>query len=162
MLGLDDYYCYDDENSWNCAGELDMQSYNVGDHNAYSKIALGWNDPYVVTNSCQINLKTSSKYPEAILINDNWNGSSFDEYILIEYYTPTGLNEIDAKHSYSKTQMYNYNGLRIYHVDARLIKAKISGNNLVQSNDYVDEIDFNEYYRYKNIIALEKMGDFDE
>ena len=42
MLGLDDYYCYDDENSWNCAGELDMQSYNVGDHNAYSKMALGW------------------------------------------------------------------------------------------------------------------------
>lgn len=146
MLGLDDYYCYDDENSWNCAGELDMQSYNVGDHNAYSKMALGWIDPYVVTNSCQINLKTSSKYPEAILINDNWNGSSFDEYILIEYYTPTGLNEIDAKHSYSKTQMYNYNGLRIYHVDARLIKAKISGNSLVQSNDYVDEIDFDDYY----------------
>ena len=25
-----------------------------------------------------------------------------------------------------------------------------------------NDFDFNEYYRYKNIIALEKMGDFDE
>ena len=32
LLGLNDYYCYDTENTWDPAGVLDMQSYNVGDH----------------------------------------------------------------------------------------------------------------------------------
>lgn len=149
MLGLDDYYCYDENYAWDSAGRLDMQSYNVGDHNAFSKMALGWIDPYVVTGSCEINLKTSAKYPEAILINNNWNGSAFDEYILIEYYTPTGLNKIDAENAFTQgNKLYDYNGLRIYHVDARLVKTSVSSTgNLAASSNYVDEIkDDNNYY----------------
>lgn len=121
LLGLDDYYSYDDE-PWDCAGYSEMQSYNVGDHNAYSKMALGWINPYVVTSSCSITLKTSALYPQAILINDKWNGSAFDEYILIEYYTPKGVNLLDSQHAFEKSKMYNYSGLRIYHIDARLVK----------------------------------------
>lgn len=149
LLGLDDYYCYDTQSSWDAAGKLDMQAYNVGDHNAYSKMALGWIDPYVVTGSCEINLKTSAKYPEAILINDNWNGSSFDEYILIEYYTPTNLNQVDSEHKFDiGTLMYNYSGLRIYHVDARLVRTTVVGESFAKSTDYVDEIgtDLESYY----------------
>lgn len=149
MLGLDDYYCYDENYSWDPAGKLDMQSYNVGDHNAYSKMALGWIDPFVVTGSCEINLKTSAKYPQAILINDNWNGSSFDEYLLIEYYTPSMLNQVDALHDFSgDSKMYNYNGLRIYHIDARIVKTTAdSQGSLNPSSNYVDVIgNENEYY----------------
>lgn len=156
LLGLDDYYCYDESSNnikpWDCAGRLDMQSYNVGDHNAFSKMALGWIDPYVVDGTqdvTNIQLKTSSKYPEAIIINDNWNGSSFDEYILVEYYTPTGLNEIDSKHEYtSSNKMYDYNGLRIYHVDARIIKTTIRNGNLLLSKNYTDEIKDDNYYYF--------------
>ncbi len=39
LLGLDDYYCYDQYDRyefpyhpWDCAGDRDMQAYNIGDH----------------------------------------------------------------------------------------------------------------------------------
>lgn len=141
LLGLDDYYSYDTTNAWDCAGELEMQAYNVGDHNIYSKMALGWVKPYVVTGPTEITLKTSASYPQAILINDNWNGSAFDEYILIEYYTPTGLNEVDMLHNFSaRGTMYNYSGLRIYHVDARLARLRVNSYGGVTMVDYSDMI----------------------
>lgn len=151
LLGLNDYYCYDTNNSWDPAGVLDMQSYNVGDHNIYSKMSLGWVNPYVVTGDSVIKLKTSSKYPEAILINDNWNGSIFDEYLLIEYYTPTNLNEQDAKHNFNgRGKMYSYKGLRIYHVDARLVETSINTvtRTFNKSSNYTDTI-YNDSFNNK-------------
>lgn len=142
ILGLDDYYCYDSNNAWDCAGELDMQSYNVGDHNIYSKFSLGWVNPYVVTGNADIKLRSSALYGDAILINNNWNGTIFDEYILIEFYTPEGLNEQDSKYAFdSRDQMYDYSGLRIYHVDARLVK--MNDNSDSKNEGYVkdNEID---------------------
>lgn len=122
LLGLDDYYCYDEYKIWNCAGDRDMQSFNIGDHNIYSKMSLGWVSPYYVTGDCEIKLHSSSLYGEAIVIRDDWNKTIFDEYLIIEYYTPEGLNYQDSKHSYdSRNKMYQGSGLRIYHADARLI-----------------------------------------
>ncbi len=128
ILGLDDYYCYDSYEKgyggnypWNCAGELDMQSYNVGDHNIYSKFSLGWLEPKWIKESGEVKLRPSNQYGDAILLKDNWNGTIFDEYILIEFYTPEGLNEKDATVRYPKCdKMYSQSGLRIYHVDARI------------------------------------------
>lgn len=148
LLGLDDYYSYDQQSElWNPAGKLDMQSYNIGDHNAFSKLALGWIKPFVVTGSSTIRLKTSSKYPQAILIKDDWNGSAFDEYLLIEYYTPNNLNYLDSIHCYEDDKMYNYSGLRIYHVDARIVnfKENILGQyNPISYSDYI--LDNNNIY----------------
>ena len=44
--------------------------------------------------------------------------------------------------------MYNYSGLRIYHVDARIVRTTVSGDYLAKSSDYVDEIgtDMDSYY----------------
>ncbi len=123
LLGLEDYYNYD--YSWNAAGELDMQSYNVGDHNIYSKLALGWIKPYIVEGSCTIKIRTSSKYPDAILFKNPGSNinSLFDEYLIMEYYTPTNLNAQDAQYSYTgRDKMYSDSGIRLYHVDARLVK----------------------------------------
>lgn len=140
LLGLDDYYSYE-SGGWDCAGTLEMQSYNVGDQNIYSKMALGWVKPYVVTGNSEITLKTSAKYPEAILINDTWNGSAFDEYILIEYYTPQGLNQVDAEHTYGgRDKMYGYKGLRIYHIDARLAKLSVDSRGNITFKGYTDTI----------------------
>ena len=145
LLGLDDYYSYDDSSTskpWDCAGDREMQSFNIGDHNIYSKMALGWVDPYYVTGSCEIKLHTSALYGEAILIKDDWNKSIFDEYLMIEYYTPNGLNKQDSQYSYdSRNKMYEGSGLRIYHIDARLVKGiYVSGSsysNRGYSSDWV-------------------------
>ncbi len=134
ILGLDDYYCYDSYDDyyggnypWNCAGELDMQSYNVGDHNIYSKFSLGWLEPKWIKESGEVKLRPSNQYGDAILLKDSWNGTIFDEYILIEFYTPDGLNEKDATSSYmGYDKMYSQSGLRIYHVDARLANMTYS------------------------------------
>ncbi len=140
ILGLDDYYCYDDYSydgvyPWNCAGELDMQSFNVGDHNIYSKFSLGWVDPIWVKESTTINLRSSALYGDAILINDSWNGTIFDEYLLIEYYTPEGNNYQDSKYYFdSRDLMYTASGLRIYHVDARMVKLTNQGRFVSYAN----------------------------
>ncbi|MCH5171420.1 MAG: hypothetical protein J1F31_01105 [Erysipelotrichales bacterium] len=140
LLGLDDYYCYDETRPWDCAGDRDMQSYNIGDHNIYSKLALGWINPYVVTDSCEINLRSSALYDDAILIKDNWNGSVFDEYLLIEFYTPEGNNSQDSRYAYSsRNKMYDYSGLRIYHVDARLVKYEMDRRGYITSAEYVND-----------------------
>lgn len=137
LLGLDDYYDYNYSYAWDCGGGLEMQAYNIGDHNIYSKMALGWVDPYVVTDSCSINLKTSASSGEAIILKDGFSDSIYDEYIIIEYYTPTGLNQVDSEHIYSNgNRMYQDSGLRIYHVDSRLVKVRQYSYEFVS---YVDD-----------------------
>ncbi|MCK7479139.1 MAG: hypothetical protein M0C28_18540 [Candidatus Moduliflexus flocculans] len=59
MLGLDDYYDYDDGDTYNNDGGVggaDMMDYAVGDHSAISKILLGWITPLVVTESMTVDL----------------------------------------------------------------------------------------------------------
>ena len=120
MLGLDDYYDTDNKHSY--AGCLDMMDYNIGDHNMFSKYLLNWANPYVVTDDCEITIRPSHSSGDFIIVKDNWNHSSTDEYLLIEFYTPTGLNEMDAKESYMDEYplMYQNPGIKIYHIDARL------------------------------------------
>jgi M6 family metalloprotease-like protein len=125
ILGLDDYYTYSD-NDYNALGGTDMMDFNIGDHNAYSKFFLGWTDPYVINNnhssfnqSFSIELNPFESSGEHILIKDNWNGSVFDEYISIEFYTPTGLNYKDSL-GYYDSSMPSVSGIKIKHVDSRL------------------------------------------
>lgn len=140
IIGLDDYYCYDESNSWDSAGALDMQAYNIGDHNIYSKLSLGWVDPYVVTGNADIKLRSSALYGDAILINNSWNKTIYDEYILIEYYTPEGMNEQDSKYKFdTRDYMYQKSGLRIYHVDARLVKIGYNDSWYNDNSGYIED-----------------------
>ena len=165
ILGLDDYYCYDSDTPWDSAGDRDMQSYNIGDHNIYSKMASGWVKPYVVTDSCEIQLRTSALYDDAILIKDNWNGSIFDEYLLIEFYTPQSMNEQDSKYQYNgRNYMYDYSGLRIYHVDARLVRniksnQKWNGSYEITNGGYTSDFVKNEtcYVGASNSISYQYL-----
>ncbi len=146
LLGSDDFYSNED---YDPVGDLEMQSYNVGDMGAFSKFQFGWSTPYVIDGSrdvVELTIATSSLYSDAILINDNWNGSSLDEYLLIEYYTPTQNNQLDSENSYNGSRMYTKSGLRIYHVDARMAKLRktYSGYSFVS---YSDEIN-NDGYVY--------------
>lgn len=147
LLGLDDYYLYQDdkyEKTFDPSGGIEMHSYNIGDDNIYSKFALGWVNPYYVKTekSVTLKLRSSALYGDAIIINDSWNMNSMDEYLMIEYYTPQGMNEKDAVQSYSANttkgtdRMYTTNGFRIYHIDSRLVEIESRG----RATGYVDSL----------------------
>ena len=128
MFGLEDYYDYSSY-SYSPAGGFSMQDYNVGGHDPFSSFALGWGKAYIPTSSVNIDLKPFSTSGEMILLSPNWNSynSPFDEYILLEYYTDLGLNELDSTYGYMSLYGKNYPmgtkeyGIRVWHVDARLL-----------------------------------------
>lgn len=126
LFGLSDYYP-DPENKSEYVdikpdptGRIDMMDCSVGDETGYSKMLLDWVRPYHVTDSVEITLKSFSESGELLLLNDNWNKSTFDEYFLIEFYSPTGLNTFDSTIGNSQAKLPTMPGLKIYHVDARL------------------------------------------
>ncbi|MFA7020296.1 MAG: Ig-like domain-containing protein, partial [Bacilli bacterium] len=128
LLGLDDYYNYDDDSDYKPTGGIDMMDYNVTDHNVWSKMALGWTKPYVVTGNAEITINPAESSGDAILIADNWNGTSYDEFMMLELYTPTGLNQLDSLTAYngSYPQGYTIPGVRLYHIDSRIGKFSYS------------------------------------
>ena len=132
MMGLDDYYTYSGASNYAPMAGLDMMDNNIIDHNAYSKFAYGWTSPYVVSDSCSITLHPASTTGEAILLPDaaGWNGSAFDEYVLLEFYTPTNLNYQDSQpggYPGNNKRGFTENGVRIYHVDARMVSSVYNG-----------------------------------
>ncbi len=143
MLGLDDYYSYDyeyskknpDGNADTPVGGVDMMDFNIGDHDSYSKYLLGWLSPTVITeqylqaNDYSLTLRSQNRFGEAFLVpvyNGNkalYNGTPYDEYLLIEYYTPDGLNEQDSEELYTNNlSTYQKSGVLVYHVNATVGK----------------------------------------
>jgi len=116
MLGLEDYYDYYDGDAYNSGGlgGADMMDSAMGDHNAFSKLLLGWIQPIVIEGSATVDLSAFEDSGNVLLITDHWNGTIFDEYILVSFYTPTGLNEEDQYYLFS-----NY-GVEIFHVSAAI------------------------------------------
>ncbi len=150
MLGLDDYYDYNA--NYSPLGGVDMMDANVIDHNYYSKMLLGWVKPYIVSGDCKITLSTINDENNFIIVPYNGlsliskNGKKyfnpFDEYILIEYYSPTGLNKVDSETKYSNGYKAQTNsGFRVYHVDGRLLKIGYSNGSY--SGEYYDGSDLN-------------------
>ena len=121
VFGLEDYYDYSDQ--YNPAGGFSMQDYNVGGHDPYSVMSLGWANPIVPSVNCQIQIETFQESHDLILLSKKYEDSPFDEYLLLELYSPTGLNEFDSVNRYSNAypQGPNKVGIRLWHVDARMI-----------------------------------------
>ena len=113
-LGLEDYYDYDDTDNFNSGGlgGADMMDYTVGDHGPFSKLLLGWRKPHIVTDSITVRLEPYETTGQMLLVTPSWSNSIFDEYLLISYYTPTGLYEPDSLYYFTLP------GITIYHVDA--------------------------------------------
>ncbi|MDY0101279.1 MAG: hypothetical protein WCZ47_02410 [Bacilli bacterium] len=125
-LGADDYYTYDN-GDWGPLGGTDMMDHNIGDHNAYTKGIYGWGDAKVLTNEGEVSVKSFTDTGEMIMVpaykeDGDVKNTFIDNYLLIEYYKPTGLNEMDANYSFTGRypKMPNAAGIRVYHVDARL------------------------------------------
>ena len=135
LLGLTDYYNTkysegDDDYHFQPTGCFDMMDYNIGDHSSFSKYLFKWTSPMVVKPNVEgsVKLKPFTTSGEYILVpSAKYNNSPFSEYLLIEYFAPTGLNKFSGAYSYTdangKSGVYKYPqwyGLRIYHVNATL------------------------------------------
>lgn len=166
LFGLEDYYNtngksyssggnYDKSHSgvFQPTGFMDMMDYNLGDHCSFSKYLLDWVNPMVLKGPGEITLHSFTETGDFILIpalnNEReieWNGTPFDEYLLIEYFTPTGLNDSFDFPSYSyfdgnnNQSIYTYptrHGVRVYHIDARL--AYYQSRTLKSDNRWIDD-----------------------
>ncbi len=120
MFGLEDYY--DTCSTYSPTGSRIMMDSNRGSQDPYSALALGWGKAIIPETSATVELKDFQSSREMLILHpesDQCN-SPFDEYIIIELYTPNGLNQFDAEASpsYEPTNV----GIRIWHIDARLVK----------------------------------------
>lgn len=128
VFGLDDYYNTDRESPYGATGTADLMDYSLGDHTALSKMLLDWTRPFVLKDEGEVELRPFVTTGDLLIIpKPTWNGSAMDEYLAIEYYTPTGLNAFDAFHHQSLNLFDRY-GLKVYHINARLGYYSLDGS----------------------------------
>lgn len=112
LLGLMDYY--DSINGVGDAsiGTFDMMWQNEGDHNAYSKMLLGWLELIEVSDATELELRSSQLYPEAAIIYPNKDTTS-DEFFVIEFITGDGAN-------FYKEDVVDDGGIRVWRINAKV------------------------------------------
>ncbi|MCR4562231.1 MAG: hypothetical protein K5694_03405 [Bacilli bacterium] len=145
LFGLADYYNYSRDNKsytdnnykfTDPVGGLDMMDCNILDHNMWSKYALGWVEPYLITKdmSFPLDVEINSANEGDLLIipsyYDEPNGTAFDEFMMVELYSPSGLNAVDSSSSHylSYPRGYYIPGVKISHVDSRMAHYTSSAN----------------------------------
>lgn len=157
LLGLDDYYDYDQKTS--PTGGLDMMDNNILDHNPFSKYLMNWTTPTYINQSGTYKLDAFQENGDFFLLGNDWNGSQFDQYIVVEYYTPTGLNILDSASAYPGNNLRGFteNGVKIYVVDNRVgtVKYNTSWEGSWQGN-YLDEFDESNF-NYNNRVYIENV-----
>ena len=132
-FGLDDYYCY--KNAWSPFGKIDMMDSNLGDHNAYSKFSLGWVKPLVVDDSALITLRSTTLTGDCFVIGpSDYNRTAFDEYLMVEFVTPEGINEQDYTYGSSGVNGYTNPAVRVSHVDARVYNSTSKRDGYLSEN----------------------------
>ena len=143
LLGLEDYY---DTFSTSILskvsplGRMDMMDCSLGDQNAFSKMLLGWERPFVPTSDCDITIHQSSLNNECILLSPSWNKTLFDQYVLLEFYTPTGLNKVDALYRNDPSmRLMRRTGVKAYLIRGNL---KLYNGN-VQTGEYLTPNNYN-------------------
>lgn len=135
MLGLEDYY----DTSYSgidLIGGFDMQDRNVFDWNAFSKYSVGWTQPYYINEDVlkekgeeTITIGSLAETGECILVrNKEWNGSPFDEYLLLELFNPDAGNNLydSTLNTQSGINLTGY-GVKVFHVDARMARLSLEG-----------------------------------
>ncbi len=161
LMGANDYYNYNKASSQSPLGGIDMMDHNIGSHNVYTKMAYGFiTKPIYVNGNAKVTIKSAqdSATNNTIIIKDNWNGTPFDEMLVMELSTPTGLNKLDATVPYSSRPLvYDKPGIKMYHVDSRLYK-KVSGG-----YKYMDKADYTRSFVNSHSVTLPAANsDFSE
>lgn len=160
LLGLDDYYAPDDM-SYHPTGGYTMMDLNVCDLDSYSKMLLGWVTPYVVYGTSEILIETATKNDHSVIVIPSnyaeisnkiehltpeekktfkYEFNPFSEYLMIDLYSPDGLNEYDTYGTlhYGREASMTETGVRIYHVDSRIFKATVITYDGGQAFSYED------------------------
>jgi M6 family metalloprotease-like protein len=140
MLGLPDYYDYT-YSGVDYLGCYDMQDGNYLDWNSVSKFLVGWVKPYYVDSqalaigeSVSVSLNPAANSGDCLVLRNtsSWNGSAFDEYLMLDLFNGSlGNNTYDAQNlsnsgRWSSASLY---GVRMLHADARLYGYNVNGNN---------------------------------
>lgn len=140
LLGLADYYDTGNSNV-SPMGLVDMMDYDIGDHSMYSKFALGWTSPYVIDKAGTITLNSSTLTGDCLIFKtNNMNNTPFDEYLMLEFITPDGLNTQDYLSGYQKyfdetpIKGFEASGIRITYINSRAVDS----NN--QFNDDINQM----------------------
>ncbi len=146
MMGLDDYYSYDYDYSKGLydtpLGGVDMMDFNIGDHNPFSKALLGWKTPFEVTeaylkaNNYKVTLTDFPTTGYSILLpvihngTDTYYGNAFAEYLLVDLYTPLGLNSQDTS-GYAGNGLATFTnaGIRVTHINSSVGKIVVNSTN---------------------------------
>lgn len=123
-FGIIDYYDVT-YSGINAVGGFDMQSENVGDWNAYSKLAVGWMEPTVIEGlksgeSQEVTIRSLALAGDVVLIpaaGTTYEGP-FSEYVMIDLFSDDGVNVYDTK-DYGLSGAV---GVRISHVNAVMEK----------------------------------------
>lgn len=143
-LGVNDFYDY--SNTWKPMGGIDFMDQNLGDHCAYTKFMYGWVNPYILKEDdladgkvAEITLRAQTLTGDClVLASPDYNGTAFDEYLMLELVGPYGLCERDYKSGYSNVQGFTKPGIRITHVDGRMYQddhnRPVSDPNLLGRN----------------------------
>jgi M6 family metalloprotease-like protein len=158
ILGLTDYYSYDtDAKAWGPAGGLDMMDNNILDHNAYSKFVLEWINPYVIDNTKQVTTLTIEPFEssgDAIIVKNDFNGSPYDNYLILEYFTPTGLNQKHSVAPYAGNNLQGFteSGVKIYHVDSRFAAYDSDTGDFIEFRDEIILPEGEELPEYYDIV----------
>lgn len=124
MIGATDYYDENIKNN-NPAGEFSMQDNNKGSHDPYTVVSYGWTKPYILESSSyskgstiDITLNDFVNSGDVLFLTRSWNNTLYDEFIVVELFTPEGLNKYDSNSGLSNV------GFRIWHVNAILNDEK--------------------------------------
>ena len=163
-FGIEDYYdfhSYNDE-LVSPLGGFDMQEDDLGNWNVFSRFSCGWTTPYVITSDIDaITLKIGAggDCPDAVLIptSKGWNGTPFDEYLLLEVLAPVGASGFDwpfistMRYSAADSDTGEQGGVRILHVDSRLIEAAWNSKG---------GRDYSAVYTYEDILRVLGSPDF--
>jgi len=156
LLGLDDYYS---DNQYQPTGYMDMMDYNIGDHSAYSKMLLNWTTPKVVKKASTIEIGDFENSGDCLLIPySKYNDTPYDEYLLLEYYSPSNLNAYDSTLVFTykdrnnvqqKGHLFKTYGIKLYHVDSRIgfLTNKANKGSVITIKGNSDEEEKLEAYR---------------
>lgn len=160
LLGLEDYYDYDRKRA--PLGGIDMMDRNIIDHNCYSKFALDWVNPFYADHTGTVSLRPSVTSGDCLLLpsSTSWNGSAFDEYLMLELYSPTSLNASDAASQYAGSfpQAFTKPGIRIYHVDARM--CLYEGGKKGYTDLLINDEETSTVLAHSNTASLSKNANF--
>lgn len=144
LFGLEDYYDYA-EDGYLPAGGYSMQDMNVGSHDPFSRFSLGWAKALVPTKSSTFDVKPVESSGEIVILSNSFSGSPFDEYIILELYTPTILNVRDSTYRYGDKYPMGpkASGVRIWHVDSRLVdvtddKSAYLTTSIIEGHKYIN------------------------